>query len=308
MFMTDIVHACAEPESAARWFESWVATPVGHEGYLKLLGRERIEALALDRPVSVRAATVERDAPATRQERLLVLAARAIVAKVEDGGYDTLLAGIGSSHMAAWLAAALLRERGNAVHVAAELGFYGMDPEPGDVFLFSQAHASRSEQLSGILEILGAQVAGNARCLGVLAAAEIDEAGNINTTLLPDGRWVTGSGGANDIASTADCLVVAPASPRRYVPRVAYVTSPGHRVREVVSQFGRFRRPAPGEPFQLTGWLPPDPGEPAATPEDLIARHTAWTVGPAPDAVPEPAVSRAELALLRRLDPEGHYR
>lgn len=353
-FMTEIVRDCADADTADQWFRTWVTEPGGHEGYLKALGRERIEALALDRPAPGRQAAgpavettgesavetiggpavatiagpaVEtadaRPEPASEQERLLVLAARAIIAQVAAGGYDTLLAGIGSSHMAAWLAAALLRERGRPVRVAAELGFFGMDPEPGDVFLFSQAHAQRSEQLSSILEILGAQVSGNPRCLGILAAAEVDEEGNLNTTLLPDGRWVTGSGGANDIASTADCLVVAPASPRRYVPRVCYVTSPGHRVREVVSQFGRFRRPGPGEPFQLRSWLPtpktdgtdgadgpdgPDGSEGPEGPDELIARHTRWTVKPADDVRPEPDITPAELALLRRLDPEGHYR
>jgi acyl CoA:acetate/3-ketoacid CoA transferase alpha subunit len=319
-FMTDIVRSCADAETADEWFRTWVVEPGGHEGYLKALGRERIEALTLDRRTASRSSTNPNTAkqstdtqlgppePATQQERLLVLAARAIAAQVEGSGYDTLLAGIGSSHMAAWLAAALLRERGRPVRVAAELGFYGMDPEPGDVFLFSQAHAARSEQLSGILEILGAQVAGNPRCLGILAAAEVDEDGNLNTTLLPDGRWVTGSGGANDIASTADCLVVAPASPRRYVPRVSYVTSPGRRVREVVSQFGRFQRPGPGEPFRLTSWLSSQEADSTRGPDELIARHTAWAVKAADDAAPEPDISSAELALLRRLDPEGHYR
>ncbi|WP_323747411.1 CoA-transferase [Catenulispora rubra] len=341
-FMTEIVRDCADADTAEEWFRTWVTEPGGHDGYLKALGRERIEALALDHTAperdgadrdvetaggqpkpTTKQATEPVTEPPTEQERLLVLAARAIIAQVETGGYDTLLAGIGSSHMAAWLAAALLRERGRPVRVAAELGFFGMDPEPGDVFLFSQAHAQRSEQLSSILEILGAQVAGNRRCLGVLAAAEVDEEGNLNTTLLPDGRWVTGSGGANDIASTADCLVVAPASPRRYVPRVCYVTSPGHRVREVVSQFGRFQRPGPGEPFQLRSWLPtpktdvtagpegpegPEGPDGPDTPDELIARHTRWTVKPAGDARPEPDITPAELALLRRLDPEGHYR
>jgi acyl CoA:acetate/3-ketoacid CoA transferase alpha subunit len=311
-FMTDIVRSCADMDTADEWFRNWVTEPGGHGGYLEALGRERIEALALSRPG--RAGAVDQAAetlvqgPATEQERLLVLAARAITAQVEVGGYDTLLAGIGSSHMAAWLAAAVLRERGRPVRVAAELGFYGMDPEPGDVFLFSQAHAARSEQLSSILEILGAQVAGNPRCLGILAAAEVDEEGNLNTSVLPDGRWVTGSGGANDIASTADCLVVAPASSRRYVPRVSYVTSPGGRVREVVSQFGRFHRSGPGEPFRLRSWLPSQEPDSAGDPDALIARHTAWAVKPADDAAPEPDISSAELALLRRLDPEGHYR
>lgn len=178
----------------------------------------------------------------TEQEQLIVLGARAIVDLVRERGYDTLLAGIGTSHMSAWLAARLLGRDGVQVQVAAELGLQSMDPEPGDVFLFSQRHAERSQMLAGVAETLGGAVAANPRCLGVLSAAEIDPDANINTTLLPDGRWITGSGGANDIASSVDCVVIAVASARRYVPRLTHLTSPGLRVRDVVSQFGRFTR------------------------------------------------------------------
>ncbi|WP_239157574.1 CoA-transferase [Streptomyces sp. SID13726] len=243
----------------------------------------------------------------TRQERTIVLGARAIVERVVEDGYNTLLAGIGVSHLAAWLAAARLRERGVRVPVCAELGFYGMDPEPGDVFLFSQLHATRSQQLAGITEILGGMVAANGRCLGVLAAGEVDARGDVNTSLLADGRWLTGSGGANDIATSTDCLVLSTASPRKFVERVAYVTSPGTRVREVVSHFGRFRRePAADGPFHLATWLPPGDDGPA-TPQEAVARLTRWSASTA-DCTPEPEITEAEIAWLRGLDPQGFYR
>lgn len=240
-------------------------------------------------------------------ERLIVLGARAVADLVRSGGYDTVLAGIGTSHLAAWLAAGFLREEGLRVSVAAELGFWGTDPVPGDVYLFSQRHAARTRQLCGIQEVLGADVAGNPRCLGVLSAAEIDGSGNINTTRLPDGRWVTGSGGANDIASSCDCVVVVPASRRRCVREVAFVTSPGRRVLEVVSPFGRFRREAPGGRFSLATWYPP-PEDGAATPRGTVLRRTAWEPGTGPDPVAEDGVTAVELERLRGLDPEGHYR
>jgi acyl CoA:acetate/3-ketoacid CoA transferase alpha subunit/acyl CoA:acetate/3-ketoacid CoA transferase beta subunit len=266
----------------------------------------------------------------SRQERLIVLGARAVADLVRQHGYDTLLAGIGASHMAAWLAAALLRRGGHEVKVVAELGMYGFTPQGGDVFLFSLAHAERSEMLAGIPEILGGMVAANPRALGVLAAAEIDETGTVNTSRTADGRWLTGSGGANDIASTTDCVVIAPSSRRRYVPRVHYRTSPGHRVREVVSDFGRFRRDTDGTGFRLATWLP-DPGEAEEAGEtvrsgtgldertgpqpdpverlarDLVARRTAWTA-PVAGLITEKPVTAEELELLRGLDPDGHHR
>lgn len=324
-FMEEIVRACAGGRGD-EWFSRRVTGPRSHAGYLADLGDERLASLilrdgdttgsrvaeppagegdTLPRSESV-ATQVSAKPSVTPQERLVVLGARAIADLVRGRGYDTLLAGIGTSHMAAWLAAHLLRQEGRDLCVAAELGLVGMDPEPGDVYLFSQLHAARSRQLCGIPEVLGALVAGNARCLGVLSAAELDELGNINTTRLPDGRWVTGSGGANDIASTTDCLVVAPASPRRYVSELAYRTSPGDRVVEVASQLGRFRREGPGGPFVLATWA--EAGAPNPDPACALRSATSWTPRVGPDLAAEREITPQEIDWLRRMDPEGRYR
>ncbi|MGY3201736.1 CoA-transferase [Streptomyces sp. TE5632] len=339
-FLTDIVAACKDPQSAADWYEKWVGGVESHADYLERLGEERRASLVFpappgaadgaDSPGRTASAESETDVlgPPTEQEQLIVLGARTVADLVRERGYDTLLAGIGTSHMSAWLAARLLANDGIQVQVAAELGLQSMDPEPGDVFLFSQRHAERSQMLAGIAETLGGAVAANPRCLGVLSAAEIDPDANINTTLLPDGRWITGTGGANDIASSVDCVVVAVASPRRYVRRLTHLTSPGLRVRDVVSQFGRFCRSGPGAAFELTSWLPPVPGRgrterdlpdgPAAAVRDL----TGWAPSPADDGtgestpaagvsrllIEEKAVTTEELTLLRTMDPEGFYR
>ncbi|GAA2116367.1 hypothetical protein GCM10009759_61900 [Kitasatospora saccharophila] len=283
--------------------------PLGHQVAARAAGRAG--TALLERPAELPAPAAP--PPPTRQERLIVLGAREVAAQVRAHGYDTLLAGIGSSHMAAWLAADLLRDEGRDVKVTAELGMYGFTPQQGDVFLFSLLHAAGSEMLAGIPEILGGMVAANPRALGVLAAAEIDGTGTINTSVSGDGRWLTGSGGANDIASSTDCVVIAPSSRRRYVERVAYRTSPGHRVKSVVSDFGRFVRDAPEEPFRLATWLSDaDPAEHA--PEEVarqaahaVATRTGWNAR-TDTAVPEEPVTERELAALRALDPDGRYR
>ncbi|MGW5731427.1 MULTISPECIES: CoA-transferase [Streptomyces] len=315
-FLTELVERLATEDGAKEWYREWVEEPAGHAQYVAKLGEARRTELALAAgPLTVRepaapplrsSAGTPAAEPVTRQERTIVLGARAIADRVTHDGYDTLLAGIGVSHLAAWLAAALLREQGVRVPVCAELGFYGMDPEPGDVFLFSQLHATRSQQLAGIPEILGGMVSANARCLGVLAAGEVDADGNVNTSLLADGRWLTGSGGANDIATGTDCLVLSTASPRKFVERVAYVTSPGARVREVVSHFGRFRREQDTRgPFRLATWLPLDDGP--ASPQEAVATLTRWPVS-STGCTAEPEVTAAEIAWLRGLDPRGFYR
>ncbi|WP_405465371.1 acetate CoA-transferase [Streptomyces anulatus] len=324
-FLTDIVAACKDPESAAAWYEQWVGGVGGHADYLERLGGTRRAALVFPASPGVPVAAEQDRSPAdgsaapTEQEQLIVLGARAIVDLVRERGYDTLLAGIGTSHMSAWLAARLLGRDGVQVQVAAELGLQSMDPEPGDVFLFSQRHAERSQMLAGVAETLGGAVAANPRCLGVLSAAEIDPDANINTTLLPDGRWITGSGGANDIASSVDCVVIAVASARRYVPRLTHLTSPGLRIRDVVSQFGRFTRAEAGAAFELASWLPPVPGRGRTEkdlpdgPEAAVRDLTGWEFPEASTGVSgfltdEKAVTTEELVLLRTMDPEGFYR
>jgi acyl CoA:acetate/3-ketoacid CoA transferase alpha subunit len=292
-FLSATADACADEATARRWFEDWIAP--GHEEYLAALGEPRLHALTGAPPAGP--PPVRDDPEPSRKESLIVLGARTIAKLVRANGYDTLLAGIGASHIAAWLAAARLRADNHPVHLVSELGFYGTRPHEGDVFLFSQAHGA--EQLCSIADILGGMVAANPRCLGVLAAAEVDHRGNINTSVLPDGRWLTGSGGAHDIANAADCVVLAASGPRRYVPEVTAVTSPGHRVRAVVSDFGVFTRGTGG--FALSSHFA------ATAPARLVAERTGWDA-PAGFAAVEEPVTAAELAALRRLDPHGHHR
>ncbi|MYX17601.1 acetate CoA-transferase [Streptomyces sp. SID8374] len=313
-FLTDIVTACKDPETAAAWYEEWVGGVESHADYLERLGEARRASLVFPAPPAAPRPPADVSGAPTEQEQLIVLGARTVAGLVRERGYDTLLAGIGTSHMSAWLAARLLAADGVQVQVAAELGLQSMDPEPGDVFLFSQRHAERSQMLAGVAETLGGAVAANPRCLGVLSAAEIDPDAGINTTLLPDGRWITGSGGANDIASSVDCVVIAVASPRRYVPRLTHLTSPGLNVRDVVSQFGRFTRTGAGTPFELASWLPPQPGRGRTAqdlpdgPEAAVRDLTGWPVGVSGSLTDEKAVTTEELTLLRTMDPEGFYR
>jgi len=67
---------------------------------------------------------------------------------------------------------------------------------------------------------------------GLLGAAQIDKFGNINTTLIgsldnPKVRF-PGSGGANDIASSATRVIISLIhEKRRFVEKVDFITSPG---------------------------------------------------------------------------------
>ncbi|MGW0931438.1 CoA-transferase [Streptomyces sp. NPDC002644] len=293
------VNAHCRRGAGTEWFDRWVRSPRGHDDYLRRLDR---------RPRRV--ARPSRTVPSTAgaRERLVILGARAVRDRVLADGHTTVLAGIGHSHLAAWLARDMLARRGVDIRVCAELGFYDMRPAHGQVHLFAPAHLPGAGHRVGLPEILGGVVtAGGEQCLGVLSTAQIDRSGALNTCLLPDGRWLTGPGGACDIAAAADCVVLAQAEPRRYVASVRHRTSPGDRVRTCVSHYGRFERAGPGESFALSTWLPPHDA-PGDDPFRTVARTTeGWSAGGRPP-VPEPAVTVRELAALRALDPDGVYR
>jgi glutaconate CoA-transferase subunit B len=72
--------------------------------------------------------------------------------------------------------------------------------------------------------------------VGILSGAQIDKYGNLNSTaIFGDGDYhkprtrLPGSGGANDIASSAKRLIaMMRLEGRRFIPQVDYITSPGY--------------------------------------------------------------------------------
>ena len=73
--------------------------------------------------------------------------------------------------------------------------------------------------------------------LGFLGGAEVDEYGNVNTTVIGDYLQpelrLTGSGGNPDINSFASRTVfIMVHEKRRFTPNVSYITSPGWRVKK----------------------------------------------------------------------------
>lgn len=72
--------------------------------------------------------------------------------------------------------------------------------------------------------------------VGILGAAQIDPYGNLNSTVIGDYHHprvrFSGSGGAADVASfVRRTIIFMQHDLRKFVPRVDYITSPGHRVR-----------------------------------------------------------------------------
>jgi acyl CoA:acetate/3-ketoacid CoA transferase beta subunit len=130
------------------------------------------------------------------------------------------------------------------VVLIAELGMLGYTPIPADPYIFNQRVVPGTSLLSDASSVLGMVAGGPAtRVVGCLGAAQVDREGNLNSTIIPGGPFLVGSGGANDVASRAEaCVVVTLARPGRLCEQVGYVTSPGRAVTSVVTDRGVLRR------------------------------------------------------------------
>lgn len=303
------------PETAEAWLREWVLGCPTPAEYARRLGPARIEALrrgaepeAWRAELRALAPTIPTTAANSAEEMLAVAASRRVAARVRAGGFTTLLAGIGVSNLAAWLAADTLRAEGVAVELMAEIGMFGYLPRAADPFIFATRNFPTAKSLSDVFTVMGQFMGGRwNRCLGVLGAGQVDRGGNVNSTLIPGRRYLTGSGGANDVCSAAaEVLVAAAQDRRRFVEKVPYVTGPGRAVRTVVSHLGVFEKPEAHGDLVLTRYLPTA----GPTPEAAVAAIRAacgWEVRVAPELAAEPPPKPEELALLRAFDPRRQF-
>jgi acyl CoA:acetate/3-ketoacid CoA transferase alpha subunit/acyl CoA:acetate/3-ketoacid CoA transferase beta subunit len=250
----DIAHwsavaaACADGSLDA-YVDKWVLGPSRHEDYLSLVGPEQLLWLeARSDPMSWKADAdahpIIEDPVVTNWEHAAALGAREVERVVDDLDADAVLAGAGAANLAAWVAVARARASGRRVVLTAELGLWGYEPTPADPYIFNQRVFPATPYLSDASSVLGMVIGGpGTRTVGCLGAAEVDRDGCLNSTRLAGGRFLVGSGGANDVATrAAACVVVTLARPERLPETAAYVTSPGQRVVSVVTDKGILRR------------------------------------------------------------------
>jgi acyl CoA:acetate/3-ketoacid CoA transferase alpha subunit/acyl CoA:acetate/3-ketoacid CoA transferase beta subunit len=243
-----------EAAAAARGdFDAWardnLLDPPDHSAYLKLLGDDRLIGLRLlSDPDSWRhdaeANPVPTDEPISDWEVAASLGAREVQSVVADRRADAVLAGAGVANLAAWVAVARARAAGSPVCLTAELGLWDYTPTPADPYIFNHRVFPRTTLLADASTVLGMVVGGpGTTTIGCVGAAEVDRDGNINSTRLADGRFLVGSGGANDVVSrAAACVVVTLGRPQRLPATAGYVTAPGERVTSVVTDRGILRR------------------------------------------------------------------
>jgi len=148
--------------------------------------------------------------------------------EIKDG--EIVAVGLGLPVIATFLAK---RTHAPNATIFFELGVVDPEPiEPG-VGLSDPRIWYRAKILSDFADMLGTVLHKGLVDIGFLGGLEVDAYGNLNTTLIgdPQGKYrhFTGSGGANDIASSANrTVIIIRQEARKLKEAISFVTSPGY--------------------------------------------------------------------------------
>jgi len=315
-FVIDVTEASRDEEKFSEWIKYWILDCKDHNEYLGKLGSDRLlylkgkahsdswkeEAVAM-------ISNLDFNKEANPLERMVGTAAQVINDRFIARGYKTILAGIGLSNLAAWLATYRLKEKGYDVDVMAEIGMYGYLPRASDPSIFSYHSMHTCKMLNNIETMLGVFVGGSSnQCLGVLAGGQIDKYGNVNSTKLPGITYLVGSGGANDIANgNKETVVVIRSGKQRLLDKVSYITYSGKNVTTLATDVGVFEKIDNEETFTLTTYIPSKPKQAIKEAIAEIEEKVGWKLKVAPNLKEAQPLAREELTLLRLFDPEGLF-
>ena len=237
----DIAHWSAVAEACRRgeiddYIEEWILGPTTHEDYLTLIGTEhllwlegRVGSRCRGRPTPTPTPSSS-DAFVTPWEQAAALGAREVEAVVAEVSADAVLAGAGVANLSAWVAVARARAAGSQVVLTAELGLWGYEPTPADPYIFNQRVFPSTPVSSPTPRPCWAwsSVARGRARWAAWVRPRWTATARSNSTQLAGGRFLVGSGGANDVATRATaCVVITLAQPERLPETAGYVTSPG---------------------------------------------------------------------------------
>lgn len=309
----DLRQRCKDPALLDAWMEEWVFGCEDHAEYMRKVGYERVWYLqgksSLDSWEDELADAVgEMNAGPdyTATEMMISVGARVLATKSRQSGYRTILAGVGASNLAAWLAYYNLREQGHDTDLIAEVGFYGYSPRPADPFIFNLRNVPQCRMLSDVNDVLGSIVGAESnRCIGSLGAGQVDRHGNVNSTAIPEmNLLLVGSGGAADVAAGArEVVLIIEHLPFRLVEEVPYVTCPGDRITAVVTSRGLLEKR--GDELVLTGYFTCEGGKAEAL--AAIKENCGWDLAVADDVVEIDPPTLDELKCVRIFDPHSFF-
>ncbi len=306
----EIRTAARSPEAFSNWTREWILDVPDHESYLEKLGADRLNRLRgkavgdawLDDLESEKVQHISLLEGYDSREMMVIAAARMVEQKVIQEGRMIIEAGVGLANLAAWLAVQRLQqEEGIPAELVAEIGLYGYLPKGGEPFIFSNRNLPSSKSLTGVEAILGLYVGGqHNNCVAIIGAGQIDAYGNINSTTTASGRFLLGSGGANDITSSAaDTIAVTQQSHGRLVETLPYVTSAGSKVSTLVTDLGVYCKS--GETFELVLYYQID-GQSEEQVIENIRKNCGWELRISPTLKPAPEPSADQLLRLRLFD------
>ena len=315
-FVIEVNEASSEEEKFSKWIQKWILDCRDHSDYLAKIGNERLlylkgkadsNAWIVETLSEIQ--TIDFDKKPNPLERLVVAGGKVIAERCIAEGYSTILAGIGLSNLAAWLATYALKERGHDVDLMAEIGMYGYLPRPSDPSVFSFHNMHTCKLLTNIDTTLGFFVGGSSgRCMGVLGAAQADKFGNVNSTKIPGRAYLVGSGGSNDIATTnRETVVVMNSGKTRLVEEVPYITYPGKNVRTLVTDVGVFKKVGGNDTFTLTGYIPSEATQTEEEAVVAIKERVGWELDIASALKRVEPPTKEEITLMRLFDPRGYF-
>jgi acyl CoA:acetate/3-ketoacid CoA transferase alpha subunit len=315
-FLTESREASRDERKFSEWIKYWILDCKDYNEYLAKLGRDRLLYLKgkahsdswKDEAVA-EIPNLDFNQEPNSLEKMVVTAAQVINDKFIAGGYKTILAGVGLSHLAGWLATYRLKEKGYDVDLMAEIGMFGHLPRASDPFIFSYHNMHTCKILNNNETMLGVFVGGPSnQCLGILGGGQIDKYGNGNSTKLPGVGYLVGSGGANDIASgNRETVVVINSGKQRLVEKVPYITFSGENVTTLVTDVGVFEKIGGEETFTLTTYIPSKPKQAVEEAIAGIKEKVGWELKVSPNLKEAQPVAKEEVTLLRLFDPKGFF-
>jgi acyl CoA:acetate/3-ketoacid CoA transferase alpha subunit/acyl CoA:acetate/3-ketoacid CoA transferase beta subunit len=305
-FLNVLYEASISAHALEDWIKEWILHCEDHEHYLEKLGEKRVADLkgksrrAKSAFTPVRPVQHDADPEFEPREMMLIALAREILRSVDEHGHKLILAGAGAAATAAFIA--YYRLKSAQFELGTGNGQIGYTPVPGESILASEAGVRSSKMLTDTIMMQGVFVGGGSnKCLSILGAGQMDKHGNINSTKTSRGKFLVGSGGANDALNACEAILCLDQSRDRFVDTLAYVTGRGDAVRTVVSTMGIFRKPGPQDEFHLIACFPGSHGQSLQERIKEIRNHCGWDLKTAPVVEEVPKPSPEELQLLRWL-------
>ncbi len=249
----------------------------------------------------------------TASEMMIVVAARKLA------GARTVFVGVGLPNIACNLARYAVAPHLELIY---EAGIYGARPERLPLSIGDPTLVSGALSAVSMADLFGLYLQRGLVEVALLGGAQIDQYGNLNTTVIGDYHKpktrLPGSGGACEISINAQrTFMIMRIKQRAFVPKLDFLTSPGHLTggdaRQqhgipgggpdlVITDKAIFNFDNPARAMQLVELYP---GETIAS----VQAEVGWPLRLAATLQDTPAPTPDELRLIREeLDPTGMYR